>query len=42
MDAQPRLVLLDVTAENWAAAIYQASSLTALLTQLPERGWLFE
>jgi hypothetical protein len=41
-DAQPRLVLLDITAENWSAAIHQESSLTALLTQLPERGWLFE
>jgi hypothetical protein len=41
-NAQPRLVLLDVTAENWSAAIYQASSLTALLTQLPEQGWLFQ
>jgi len=36
------LVLLDITAENWSAAIHQESSLTALLTQLPERGWLFE
>ena len=39
---QPRLVLLDITAENWSEAIHQASTLTALLAQLPVRGWLFE
>jgi|SRR5262245_21433764 len=38
---QPSLVLLDITAENWSAALHQASSLTALLAQLPRRGWLF-
>lgn len=38
----PPLVLLDITAEDWSAAIYQAPSLTVLLEQLPERGWLFE
>ena len=36
------LVLLDITAEDWSAALYQATSLTALLEQLPVRGWLFE
>jgi len=36
------LVLLDITAEDWSDAIYQALSLTALLAQLPERGWLFD
>jgi cell wall assembly regulator SMI1 len=40
-DAEPSLVLLDITAEDWSAALYQAPSLTALLAQLPERGWLF-
>jgi hypothetical protein len=39
---QPSLVLLDIAAENWSAAIHQASSLTALLAQLPQCGWLFE
>jgi hypothetical protein len=39
--AEPPLVLLDITAEDWSAALYQAPSLTALLAQLPERGWLF-
>jgi hypothetical protein len=39
---QPRLVLLDITAESWSDAIHQASTLTALLAQLPERGWLFD
>lgn len=37
----PSLVLLDITAEDWSDAISQAASLTALLKQLPERGWLF-
>jgi hypothetical protein len=36
------LVLLDITAGDWSDAIYQASSLTELLAQLPERGWAFE
>src|SRR5262245_5015169 len=40
--AEPSLVLLDITAEDWTAALHQAPSLTALLQQLPERGWLFE
>jgi SMI1-KNR4 cell-wall len=39
--AKPPLVLLDITAEDWSAALYQAPSLTALQAQLPERGWLF-
>jgi hypothetical protein len=39
--AEPPLVLLDITAEDWSAALCQAPSLTALLAQLPERGWLF-
>jgi hypothetical protein len=33
---QSPLVLLDLTAQD------QASSLAALLAQLPERGWLFD
>jgi hypothetical protein len=33
---------LDLTAQDWSDAVYQASSLTALLAQLPERGWLFD
>ena len=39
---QSRLVLLDLTAQDWSDAVYQASSLAALLAQLPERGWLFD
>jgi hypothetical protein len=39
--AVPSLVLLDISAEDWSAALYQAPSLPALLAQLPERGWLF-
>jgi hypothetical protein len=39
---QSPLVLLDITAQDWSEAVYQASSLTALLAQLPERGWLFD
>ena len=38
----PTLVLLDITAEDWSAAIYQASSLTSLLDQLPDSGWRFQ
>jgi hypothetical protein len=38
----PALVLLDITAEGWPAALYQAPSLTALLEQFPQRGWSFE
>ncbi|WP_393101683.1 hypothetical protein [Streptomyces sp. LN325] len=30
---------LDVCAENWSSAIYQASSLSALLEQFPQTGW---
>ena len=36
------LVLLDITAEDWSAASFQATSLTALLKNLPTTGWLFE
>jgi hypothetical protein len=39
---QSPLVLLDITAQDWSDAVYQASSLTALLAQPPERGWLFD
>jgi hypothetical protein len=39
---EPSLVLLDIAAENWSTAINQASSLTELLAQLPQRGWLFQ
>ena len=39
---QSPLVLLDLTAQDWSDAVYQASSLAALLAQLPERGWLFD
>ena len=38
----PALVLLDITAEGWPAALYQAPSLTALLEQFPQRGWSFQ
>jgi hypothetical protein len=41
-DDPPALVLLDITAEGWPAALYQAPSLTALLEQFPQRGWSFE
>jgi hypothetical protein len=36
----PPLVLLDITAESWNAAIVQASSLTDFLDRFPEHGWL--
>ncbi|HXA60911.1 MAG TPA: SMI1/KNR4 family protein [Streptosporangiaceae bacterium] len=38
----PVLVLLDITAEDWSDALYQASSLTELLRQFPDRGWSWE
>jgi hypothetical protein len=38
----PPLVLLDITAEGWSDAIHQATSLTTLLKQLSDRGWLFK
>ena len=38
----PSLVLLDITAENWDDAIFQASSLTELLDQIRQTGWLYE
>lgn len=41
-DGGANLVLLDITAENWSAALFQAPSLTALLKQLPTKGWQFE
>ena len=41
-DGGSNLVLLDISAEDWSAALFQASSLTALLKNLPTRGWLFE
>ena len=39
--AQPPLVLIDISAGSWSDALYQAPSLTALLAQLPGRGWSF-
>lgn len=39
---QSPLVLLDLTAQDWSDAVYQASSLAELLAQLPERGWFFD
>jgi hypothetical protein len=41
-DGGANLVLLDITAEDWSAAVFQAPSLTALLKSLPTTGWLFE
>ncbi|MFD7445991.1 SMI1/KNR4 family protein [Streptomyces sp. NPDC059909] len=38
----PSLVLLDVSAQDWSSAIHQAPSLTALLEQFPERGWIWD
>ncbi|MGW0840983.1 SMI1/KNR4 family protein [Streptomyces sp. NPDC002787] len=38
----PPLVTLDVSAENWSSAIYQASSLSALLEQFPQTGWKWD
>lgn len=38
----PPLVLLDITAEDWSAALYQAPSLSALLEGLPLHGWSWE
>jgi hypothetical protein len=38
----PRLVLLDITAESWEDALFQAYSLTELLDQFPQTGWLYE
>jgi len=38
----PALVLLDITGDDWTAALYQAPSLTALLEQFPQLGWSFE
>jgi len=38
----PRLVLLDITAESWDDAIFQAYSLTELLDRFPQTGWSWE
>ncbi|MFA7764457.1 SMI1/KNR4 family protein [Streptomyces sp. NRRL S-448] len=38
----PPLVTLDVSAENWSSAIYQAPSLSALLGQFPHTGWKWD
>lgn len=37
----PPLVLLDITAEDSTAALFQASSLTELLDRFPQQGWNF-
>ncbi|MGW7104164.1 SMI1/KNR4 family protein [Streptomyces sp. NPDC054838] len=38
----PALVLLDNSAQDWSAAIHQATSLSALLEQFPEHGWKWD
>jgi SMI1-KNR4 cell-wall len=38
----PPLVLLDITAEDWSAALYQAPSLSALLERFPLSGWRWD
>jgi hypothetical protein len=38
----PPLVLLDITAEGWPAALYQAPSLSALLERFPHSGWAWD
>ena len=38
----PALVLLDSSAQDWSAAIHQATSLSALLEQFPEHGWKWD
>jgi hypothetical protein len=38
----PPLVLLDITAEGWDAAIYQAPSFAALMAEFPTTGWRFD
>ncbi|THA51631.1 SMI1/KNR4 family protein [Streptomyces sp. A1136] len=35
----PALFLLDNSAQDWSAAIHQATLLTTLLEQFPEHGW---
>ncbi|MEU4170236.1 SMI1/KNR4 family protein [Streptomyces sp. NPDC026665] len=35
----PPLVLLDVSAQDWSSAVYQAPSFSALLERFPETGW---
>ncbi|MFC5200361.1 SMI1/KNR4 family protein [Streptomyces kaempferi] len=38
----PPLLLLDVSAQDWSAAIQQAPSLAALLERFPETGWRWD
>lgn len=38
----PPLVLLDITAEGWDAAIHQAPSFAALMAEFPTTGWRFD
>ncbi|MET7854919.1 SMI1/KNR4 family protein [Streptomyces avermitilis] len=38
----PRLVLLDVSAQDWSSVIHQATSFSALLEQFPETGWKWD
>ncbi|MEU6230446.1 SMI1/KNR4 family protein [Streptomyces sp. NPDC047042] len=38
----PPLVLIDISAQDWSSAIYQAASLSALLEQFPENGWKWD
>ncbi|GAA1504875.1 hypothetical protein GCM10009730_05020 [Streptomyces albidochromogenes] len=38
----PSLVLLDVSAGDWSAAMYQAASFSTLLQRFPETGWLWD
>ncbi len=38
----PPLVLLDITAEGWPAALYQAPSLSVLLERFPRSGWSWD
>ncbi|WP_262283438.1 SMI1/KNR4 family protein [Micromonospora sp. MA102] len=38
----PPLVLLDITAEGWDAAIHQAPSFAALMAEFPRTGWRFD
>lgn len=38
----PPLVLLDITAEGWPAALYQAPSLSVLLERFPRSGWRWD
>ncbi|MEU2549926.1 SMI1/KNR4 family protein [Streptomyces roseolus] len=38
----PPLVTLDVSAEDWSSAIYQATSLSDLLEHFPQTGWKWD